>query len=48
MRWVERFDRKGRRRLIPVIPKSNEFKHLRLRSLLMDGREYSKHYVDSL
>jgi len=47
IRWVERFDRKGGRRLIPVIPKGNEFKHHYLRNILMNGWEYSKHYVDS-
>jgi len=47
MRWVERFNRKGRRRMIPVIPKSNEFKHHYLRNILINGWEYSKHYVDS-
>jgi len=47
IRWVERFDGKGRRRLIPVIPKGNEFKHHYLRGLLMDGWEYSRHYIDS-
>jgi len=47
IRWIEKFNRKGRRRLIPIIPKGNGFKHHYLRSLLMDGWEYSKHYVDS-
>jgi len=46
IRWVERYDR-GRRRLIPIIPKENGFKHHYLRDLLMDGWSYSKHYVDS-
>jgi len=47
IRWIEKFNRKGRRRLIPIIPKGNGFKHHYLRSLLMDGWRYSKHYVDS-
>jgi len=47
IRWVEKSDGRGRRRLIPIIPKGNEFKHHHLRNLLMDDWEYSKHYVDS-
>jgi len=47
IRWVERFNKKGRKRLIPFIPKSNEFKHHYLRNILMNGWEYSRHYVDS-
>jgi putative transposase len=47
IRWVERFNRKGGRRLIPVIPKGSEFKHHYLRNILMNGWEYSRYYVDS-
>ena len=47
IRWIEEYDKKGRKRLIPVIPKGNSFKNHYLRSLLMDGWSYSKHYVDS-
>jgi len=47
IRWVEKFNRRGRRRLIPVIPKDGRFKHHHLRSLLMEGWRYSRHYVDS-
>ena len=45
IRWIEKRDEKGR--LIPMIPKDNNFKNHYLRSLLMDGWSYSKHYVDS-
>jgi len=44
--WIERY-LKGRRRLIPKIPKDNNFKHHYLRNLLMKDWKYSKHYVDS-
>ncbi|NHV97377.1 MAG: transposase [Thaumarchaeota archaeon] len=47
IRWVEKRDEKGRRRLIPIIPKDNIFKNHYLRNLLMEGWGYSKHYVDS-
>jgi putative transposase len=47
IRWVEKRDEKGRRRLIPIIPKDNSFKNHYLRNLLMEGWGYSKHYVDS-
>jgi putative transposase len=47
IRWIEKYDRKGRKRLIPIIPKDNNFKNHYLRNLLMDGWSYSKHYVDS-
>ena len=47
IRWIEKYDRKGRKRLIPIIPKENIFKNHYLRSLLMEGWSYSKHYVDS-
>jgi putative transposase len=46
IRWVEKHDREGRKRLIPIIPKDNSFKN-HLRNLLMEGWGYSKHYVDS-
>ena len=47
IRWIEKRDEKGRRRLIPIIPKDNIFKNHYLRNLLMEGWDYSKHYVDS-
>ena len=47
IRWIEKYDRKGRKRLIPIIPKDNNFKNHHLRNLLMKGWSYSKHYVDS-
>jgi putative transposase len=47
IRWIEKHDRKGRKRLIPIIPKDNIFKNHYLRNLLMEGWDYSKHYVDS-
>jgi putative transposase len=47
IRWIEKYDKKGRKRLIPVIPKDNNFKNHYLRKLLMEGWSYSKHYVDS-
>jgi putative transposase len=42
IRWIERYDRKGRKRLIPIIPKDNIFKNHHLRNLLMEGWDYSK------
>jgi len=45
--WIESYDRRGKRRLIPRIPKENSFKHHYLRGLLMKDWNYSKHYVDS-
>jgi len=47
IRWIEKYDKKGRRRLIPIIPKDNSFKNHHLRNLLMKSWSYSKHYVDS-
>jgi len=47
IKWIEKFDRKGRRRFIPIIPKEGMFKHHYLRNLLMNGWEYTKHYIDS-
>ncbi|MEM0483062.1 MAG: transposase, partial [Nitrososphaerota archaeon] len=47
IRWVERFNGLGRRRIIPIIPKDGGFKHHYLRGLLMGDWAYSKHYVDS-
>jgi len=46
IRWIEKYG-KGRKRLIPIILKDNSFKNYYLRSLLMEGWSYSKHYVDS-
>jgi putative transposase len=46
IRWIECYI-KGRRRLIPKIPKENSFKHHHLRDMLMQDWNYSKHYVDS-
>jgi len=34
-------------RIIPIVPKSNEFKNHYLRNLLLKDWRYSKHYVDS-
>jgi putative transposase len=48
IRWIEKYDKKGRKRLIPIIPKDNSFKKHYLRNLLMEGWSYSKHYVDSV
>jgi putative transposase len=48
IRWIEKHDRKGRKRLIPLIPKDNSFKNHHLRNLLMKSWSYSKHYVDSV
>ena len=45
-RWIEKRGEKGRRRLIPIIPKDNNFKR-HLRNLLLEDWSYSKHYVDS-
>jgi len=47
IRWIEKCDKRGRKRLTPVIPKGNFFKNHYLRNLLMEGWGYSKHYVDS-
>ncbi|MEM3512354.1 MAG: transposase [Candidatus Jordarchaeales archaeon] len=47
IRWVEKFNRFGRRRIIPIIPKDGAFKNHYLRDLLMKDWAYSKHYVDS-
>ena len=47
IKWVERHDGRGGRRLIPVIPKGKGFKNRYLRGLLMESWRYSKHYVDS-
>jgi putative transposase len=47
IKWIEKYDRKGRKRLIPMIPKDNNFKNHYLRNLSMEGWSYSKHYVDS-
>ncbi|GBC71601.1 hypothetical protein HRbin02_01386 [Candidatus Calditenuaceae archaeon HR02] len=46
IRWVEKYE-KGRKRLIPIIPKENRFKHHYLRNLLMEDWGYSRHYIDS-
>jgi len=47
IRWIEKYDERGRKRLIPIIPKDSLFKNHYLRNLLMEGWGYSKHYVDS-
>lgn len=46
IKWVEKQDGKEKK-LIPIIPKNNEFKNHYLRDLLMNKWSYSKHYVDS-
>jgi len=53
--WIEKknfYKVKGNKnyyvtRIIPIIPKSNEFKNHYLRNSLMKDWRYSKHYVDS-
>ena len=47
IRWIEKYDGRGRKRVIPIITKDNSFKHHFLRDLLMKDWGYSKHYVDS-
>ncbi|MEM2046663.1 MAG: transposase [Candidatus Jordarchaeales archaeon] len=47
IRWVEKFGRFGRRRIIPIIPKDGAFKNHYLRGLLVKDWGYAKHYVDS-
>jgi len=45
--WINKTNKNGRNRIIPIVPKSNEFKNHYLRNLLMKDWRYSKHYVDS-
>ncbi len=45
--WIEKFNREGRKRIIPIILKDGCFKHHELRNMLLINWEYSKHYVDS-
>jgi len=47
IKWIEKHNKKGRKRLLPLIPKENSFKHHYLRSILLEDWVYSKHYVDS-
>jgi len=47
IKWVEKHNKKGRKRLFPLIPKGNNFKHHYLRSILLENWVYSRHYVDS-
>jgi putative transposase len=47
IKWIEKHNKKGRKRLIPLIPKENNFKHHYLRNILLEDWVYSKHYVDS-
>jgi len=47
IRWIEKYDEGGGKRLIPVIPKDSNFRNHYLRSLLIEGWSYSEHYVDS-
>jgi putative transposase len=47
IRWIEKYNSRGRKRLIPLIPKGNNFKHHYLRSILLENWVYSRHYVDS-
>jgi putative transposase len=47
IKWVEKHNSNGRKRLIPLTPKENSFKHHYLRKLLLEDWVYSKHYVDS-
>jgi putative transposase len=46
IQWTEKRNKRKRKRLIPIVPKSNEFKRSLRNSLLIDWI-YSKHYVDS-
>jgi putative transposase len=46
IQWTERRNKRERKRIIPIVPKSNEFKRGLRNSLLIDW-SYSKHYVDS-
>jgi putative transposase len=45
--WINKTNKNGRNRIIPIIPKGNEFKNHYLRNLLLKDWRYSKHYVDS-
>jgi putative transposase len=45
--WINKTNKNGRNRIIPIIPKGNEFKNNYLRNLLLKDWRYSKHYVDS-
>ena len=45
--WINKVNKNGRNRIIPIVPKGNEFKNHYLRNLLMKDWNYSKHYVDS-
>ncbi|MBC7113010.1 MAG: transposase, partial [Candidatus Methanomethyliales bacterium] len=47
IKWVEKPNKNGRKRTIPIIPKEGSFRHHYLRSILMNDWNYSKHYVDS-
>jgi len=47
IKWIEKHNNKGRKRLVPVIPKENSFRHHYLRNFLLVGWSCSKHYVDS-
>jgi len=47
IRWIEKHNSRGGKRLIPLIPKGNNFKHHYLRSILLEDWVYSRHYVDS-
>jgi len=47
IKWIEKYNSRGRKRLIPLIPKGNNFKHHYLRNILLENWVYSKHYVDS-
>lgn len=45
--WINKTNKNGRNRIIPIVPKGNEFKNHYLGNLLMKDWRYSKHYVDS-
>jgi putative transposase len=45
--WINKTNKNGRNRIIPIVPKGNEFKNHYLRNLLLKDWRYSKHYVDS-
>jgi hypothetical protein len=42
IRWIEKYDRRGRKRLIPVIPKDNSFKKPLSKKSLDGGLELLK------
>ena len=41
IKWIEKYNSRGRERLIPLIPNENNFKHHYLRNVLFEDWEYS-------